>query len=297
MDRTFYLALIFGCIANIAGAQDVPQAVIDQCQSSVSANELPECLGEGAVGFILLGRATETDYFGPVAQPVVTICLEQNESFSSAWTCVAEAADDAVETARLIRRETIEDICVRALADAGIVERLEQEQSDLRSIYRPSVTYFGGTMYRPFRGCPSEAAGKLEIEESTDDEKNFSAAECSAFLAFDQFVANKSADELRAILAVLENLPEEGRLGALEQYDLSAGAIETIVQRMERSDNDALGIAMLGIGLLGQHHPNLVEEAFALSQIDDEMANAAAAGFLEMMSSAALKGYESTCTQ
>jgi len=167
--KTLNTAIVFACMANVALAQDVPQAVIDQCQGSVTANELPECLGEGAVGFTLLERATQSDYFGPGAERVITICQEQNETFSSAWTCVAEAADDAVETARLIGRDAIADICVRALAHAEIVDRLDQDRRDLRSHYRPSVTYFGGTMYRPFRGCP-EVQNSQPPEPQTPEE-------------------------------------------------------------------------------------------------------------------------------
>lgn len=297
MTKPLYFAFVFGSIANIAMAQDVPPAVIDQCQGSVSANELPECLREGAVGYILLDRATQADYFGSAAERVVIICSEQNETFSSAWTCVAEAADDAVETARLIGRDAIADTCIRALADTDIVERLDQDRSDLRSLYSPHATFFGGTMYRPFLGCPSVTAEESAVEGGSDEDTDFSAAECVAFLAFDQFVASKSADELRAILPALESLPEEERLEALEDFGLSSDAIETIVQHMDRSDNDALGLAMLGAGLLGRHHPDLLEEAFTLAQPDNEMASAFAAGLIEVMSSAAMQRYESVCPQ
>ncbi len=292
----FFLAFIFACFANFVMAQDVPQAVIDQCQASASANELPDCLGEGAVGFVLLERATQTDYFGPSTEPVVEICLEQNEAFSSAWTCVEQAAIDALETARLIGRDAIADVCVRALADADVVERLDQDASELRSHFMPSKRLFGGTMYRAFRGCPSNVAEEPAVEGSMDEGTGFSEAECTAFSAFDQFISETSANELRAMMPVLESLPEEERIGALEEFGLSGDAIKVISESMEQSDERALGLGMLGAGLLGRHHPDLLQEAFAFTQSEDDMANEVAAGFLEMMSSAALQGYENDCT-
>ncbi len=293
--KPLFLAFIVGCFADISVAQDIPQAVIDQCQANVSANELPECLGEGATGFILLERVTQTDYLGPDADPVVKICREQNEDFDSAWTCVAEAADDAVETARLIGRDAITDVCIRALADASVVERLDQERRELRSLFMPSNSFYGGTMYKPFRGCPSNAPEAPAVEGSKNEDTGFSAAECTAFSALDRFLSETSADELRAMVPVLESFPEEERIGALEEFGLSGDAITVISESLEQSDERAFGLGMLGAGLLGRHHPDLLQEAFALTQAEDDMANEVAAGLLEMLSSAALQGYENDC--
>lgn len=295
--KSLYLALLVCVIANTSTAQEVPQAVTDQCQADATANELPECLGGGAVGYLLLQRATQADYFGSGAKTVVEICQEQNEDFRGAWTCFELAAEDAIETARLIGRDSISDECVRALANADVAARLERDRDELRSHYQPSARIFGGTSYYPFRGCPPAETDEPETATEAGEGMGFSADECDALSTFEQFLASKNEDELRAILPVLETLPEDERIIGLKDFGLSGDAINVITERMYRpDDNDALGLVMLGAGFLERHHPELLQEVFALRQPNDAMADAFAAGLLGMMTSAAMENYESICT-
>lgn len=151
--RTIFTAVAACCFASASFAQEVPQEVIDQCQSSVGAHELPGCLSSGAIGHILLGRVVQPEYFGAPVERVVAICLEQNDMFSGAWSCFERAAERAVETANLIGRDAIADECVRAMADAELLERLDQEERSLRSALMPQGAGYGGGVFYPFRGC------------------------------------------------------------------------------------------------------------------------------------------------
>lgn len=281
-------------LADSAMAQTVPSEVVEFCQQNVEANDLPECLGEGSVGFLLLERAATDGYFGSEAARVVEICQAQNDTFASSWTCVAEAADNALETARLIGRAAIADECVRALADGDTVQRLEDEQRDLRSLYRPNTRYYGGTMYFPFRGCPqiepSEGQAGIAPEAPA-----FDTTECEAIGALDEFLAGRTAEELSAIIPVLELLPEDERLPALSQFGLDEPVLNVIIARMERSSGDALGMSMLGLGLLERNHADLVLEVFEMGQTDTPLVDQFAAGFLSMLTEAAIEGYESVC--
>lgn len=284
------------CLGAIAAtgavmAQDVPAPVIEQCQQIADARELPDCLGEGAVGYILLQRVSTDAYFGSAILPVVEICQEQNDTFASAWTCVAEAASTAVETAALIPRELISDPCVQALAEPGLVTQLSSERRDLRSHFRPSTSFFGGTMFSLFRGCPEPQAQEAPLL----DNSGLSTSECTSIAALEDFLAERSSAELRAIIPVLNLLPEEGRLAALADFGLSANDIDIIASRMGRSDSDAMGMMFLGLGLLARHHEELVSEVLEMSQSDNDIADAFASGFMTMLTGAALDGYEASC--
>lgn len=308
------IAVIFAAAlpGGAASAQEVPEPVIAECQQVTAANELPECLGEGAVGYTLMQRAVDGGYFGAGAAPVVEICRGQNESFASSWTCVIEAAERAVESAELIGRNAILDPCVRALADARVTDQLRADQSQLRAHFRPSASYFGGSMYRPFRGCPelsddtsetrstdplataiadSTAAG----QENAGEPGTYSDTECGAIANVEQFMADRSADELRGILPELETLAEDARLSALSDHGLPEHAVATLIAIGEQSQGEAMGLAFLGFGLLGRHHPELLDEVMAMSAGDNAFADQFSVGMLTMLTSGVLETYESAC--
>lgn len=286
------LAFVLSSLGGLASAQEVPAVVIEQCQNKVNANELPGCLSSGAIAFTLLERATNADYFGPDAMQVVEICLEQNDDYSSSWSCVSIAAESAVETARLIGRDAISDTCVRAIADADVVGRLKTEGLQLRSIYDPSNKLYGGLFYQPFKGCPEP---DQESNATPSAAVAFNVAECQAFAALDDFFSKRSANELRAILPSLEALPEDQRFAGLSEFGLGTSDIAIITSRMERHENEALGIAMLGLGLLERHHPDLVQEIMDMGEENDAFTEQFASGFLTIMIDGAIQGFENAC--
>ena len=292
---------VLSTAGGLASAQEVPTEVIEQCQSTVDAHNLPECLTSGTVAFILMERAVLADYFGPDAARIIDICREQNDNFSSSWVCFETATEKAAETAQLIGRDAISDSCVRTIADAEVIERLKAEGREVKSLFDRSSWSSGGNMYSPFRGCPEPIANDIVapvIKATPQGAVMYDTQGCKAFSAVDEFLGTQTATELRAIFPLLEAFPEEERLKSLSQFGLPATAVDVIATKLEQN---ALGGFMLVVGMLDQHHPDLVQEIFeiggTIGGADEVFAEQSASGFLSMLTDNALETYEDACSK
>ncbi len=272
------------------------KAVIDECQGAVAANELPDCLGNGAVAFELLRIAKQPDGFGPNATQVFEICRERNKTFQSTWTCVENAVEKSLETARLIGKAEINDLCVKALANEDLYDRLSEKEAELRDHFLPDRMFYGGGSYFPFEGCPQEQAGSDGSEESAEAEF-LDADGCKAIGDLDTFLESRSDTELRAIIPVLELLPEEQRLSAIAEFGMPAESIEVIRSKLEQDKGNGLALAFIGFGLLERHHAILVKEVMALSSVEDSVSDEFSAGLFSMFTKTALDGYQKTCSR
>ena len=295
--KSILLMAVLSTAGGLASAQEVPTEVIEQCQSTVDAHNLPECLTYGAVAFILMERAVLANYFGPDAARIIDICREQNDNFWSSWICFINAAEKAAETARLIGRDLISDSCVRTIADADVIERLKAEKTEVYSLFDPSSSYFGSSRYFPFKGCPEPIANNSiapDIKATPQGAALYDTEECKAFGAVDEFLGTQTATELRAIFPLLEALPKEERLKSLSQFGLPATALDVIATKLEQ---DALGVVILMTGMLDRHHPDLVQEIFEIGGADEAFADQFESGFLSMITDSALESYEDACSK
>ena len=298
--KSILLMAVLSTAGGLASAQEVPAEVIEQCQSTVDASDLPECLTSGAVAVILMERAVLADYFGPDAALIIDICREQNDDFASSWTCFSIAAEKAAETARLIGRDAISDSCVRTIADADVIEKLKAERAEVRSLFDPSSRFYGGGSYFPFKGCPEPVATDSvapDVKAAPQGAASYDTEECQAFGAVDEFLGARTSTELRAIFPLLEALPEEEWLISLSKFGLPATAVDVIATRLEQQENQALGVAMLMTGMLGRHHPDLVQEILEIGDADETFADQFASGFLSMLTDSALESYEDACSK
>lgn len=95
----------------------IPQPVIQQCNATARASELPDCLKNGAIGYEMLELLRGEDFYGAAATPVIDTCTARNETFATTWLCFQRAAADASETGSLIGRDNKNDILRHLLED------------------------------------------------------------------------------------------------------------------------------------------------------------------------------------
>lgn len=139
--------------ADAAGKTSIPDAVIQECNESASASELPDCLKNGAIAFEMLTMAQSEQFFGERASRVVAACRETNDTFYNTWVCFDVAVEKAAETQELIGVENIADDCVAGIADTELHTLLEGAYRAKRQAMFPDEMFFGGGMYMPFQGC------------------------------------------------------------------------------------------------------------------------------------------------
>lgn len=146
-------AIITLAISAGSAQEPLPVEVIEECNAKQNASELPDCLKEGSIAFEMLALARDNSFFGDDALPVIEICQEQNDTYHTTWICFENALEKAVETRELIGLENIVDNCVAGISDEDIYGRLDAVYREKRKQRFPDVTFFGGDMYHPFRGC------------------------------------------------------------------------------------------------------------------------------------------------
>lgn len=251
----------------LAQTGSIPDEVIAECNAETNAADLPECLKNGAIAFGMLALARGENFYGDGASRVIEICREKNDTYRTTWICFENAAEQAVETQELIGVENIADICVAGISDADVYVRLDATYREKRDARFPNATFFGGDMYRAFRGCPQEAVA-VEAEDALADAladpTAISPEGCAAYSEIEDIVVGNDADALRAIFARIESTDEPGPSDVSEITGLSSEAIDFFYVG-ENSDgekeNGARTVALLG-AFLRESHPELLEDFF-----------------------------------
>lgn len=301
-----------------AQSGDIPAEVIAQCNAVASASELPDCLKEGATAFEMLEVARSAEFYGAAAEPVIEACGKTNETFSSQWTCFQNAARKAAETRELIGVDNIADACVAGISDPDLSARIEQAFALKRDARFPDRTFFGGTMYYSFQGCPADEE-KAEVEEgaapqSTSDavssalgaalgetksEDPFSDQACAAYAEIGSLIEAKTGDELRALGLEMKARDEVDAAGLASLTGLSdetAAFLETSGQIEGQGMVTLFTIA----AFLETHHPGMVAEFMPRSEDgaegpDDALAQEMAMGLVTTMIDGARANYEAAC--
>lgn len=139
--------------APASAQQNIPDVVIDQCNDSADASDLPDCLKEGALGHEMISLAQEDAYYGAAATPVAEICLDINDSFETSWICLRQAFANAAETHKLIGVENIKDACVAGISDPATYDRITQYYQKRRETVFPDEMFGGMNVFHSFKGC------------------------------------------------------------------------------------------------------------------------------------------------
>lgn len=247
-------------LANANPTAPIPAEVIQQCTSQSDASRMPACLNEGAFGHFMLHMATQPELYGSDAQPVVSICLETNTDYQSAWTCFEMAAKNATETRNLIGVEKIEDSCVAAISDPTTYANLTSAAATERKRRFPDEFFSGGSLYHPFKGCPlpSTADGNdrpSQTAATTDqsvDQAVDAAGRCIALRDLERVVRENDTELLMAAMD-----KEKSGLAGLQELGLAKSSLDYI-QSASEADQPALGF--LVAAMLFRYHPDMVED-------------------------------------
>lgn len=297
---------------------DIPAEVIAQCNATASASDLPDCLKEGATAFEMFEMARSAEFYGPAAEPVITACGKSNETFSGQWTCFQNAARKAAETRALIGVDNIADACVAGISDPDLSARIEQSFKLKRDARFPDKTFFGGTMYYPFQGCPVDEE-KAEVEEGAappssidavndalaaalgdaKSEDPYSLEACAAYAEIGDLIKTKTSEELRALSVQIKDRDD------LDAVDLASlvGLSEDTAVFLETSgqDEDQSMVTLFAIGaFLEEHHPGMIAEFMPRSKDgaegpEDALAQEMAMGLVTTMIDGARDKYEAGC--
>lgn len=291
----------------IQAQSTVPQPVIEQCNSTARASELPNCLKNGAIGFEMLELLRTEEFYGAIATPVIDYCATRNETFASTWLCFRRAAADASETGSLIGRDNIADRCIAGLSDPALDTQINDIYRSKREERFPDEMYFGGETFYPFQGCPDTSpdtdergsdASSVETPRGPAD-TGLDTDACSALAEVENLVARSSANELRAFGADLRSMEEPGPDQIAEAFDFSS---ETAQYLLAGDENHGVTIATTVGAFINEHHPDLLLEFFEqhetpTSNIAEQMGNEMAQGFMTMIIDAAHERYLSSCEE
>lgn len=312
IDRFAIYALILaiGSAANTASAQaSIPAPVIQQCNELASANDLPDCLRQGAVAFEMLAEAQSKVFYGSAALQVINICAEKNDTFYGAWICFDNAAEDAVDTRNLIGLENIADECVAAISDPSTYERLDELYQSLRQAMFPDQSYFGGEMYFAFTGCPKPPASEVgELEGASSQttvapKDTLSRESCVAYSELEDLIASSSTIELREVYSELEGSDDESPSAISAITGLSIEALSYIIVEDDSGESNTAD-GMFTMSLLGalvrDYHPVLFDELIVEltsdeTNEDDELAREMAQGVFLMIIDGAEEKYTNEC--
>lgn len=283
---------------------DVPSEVIAECNAAGSASSLPKCLKEGAIAYEMLELAREDGLYGDAAEPVISSCADRNESFNTTWLCFETAAEKAVETRSLIGLENIADRCVAAISDETAHTEITRIYKDKRNARFPDEMFFGGDMFYPFQGCPSEGEDAIETKaeasptaDAAPSADRLADARCNALAELEGAIAQHSADELRDIQA---NLAQKERAEAdtiASSLGISEGSASEL---LSGSEADKMQMAMLLGAFLREHHPPLFQDILDNpNQLQgspaSELGGQMATGIITMMIEGAEKTYRADC--
>ncbi|BAQ67818.1 glutamate synthase [Rhodovulum sulfidophilum] len=289
---------VFYCVASMAEAE-VPTEVIDECNEvhAASYNNMPECLKEGVVAHEMLETALSDDFYGPGAQRVIDGCRERNDTYEKVWICFENAAEQAVETRRMIGGENIKDACFASISDPSIYDRIVEENKKARRKHIREEYFYGGQMYFPFKGCPQEDQTAEEPTNSGNDGKDdgLSAQACSAYRDFEQVLSSNSTADLETAFSAAESLPEDERFNGILALGVSQSSIEFLKAGDEK---EAMGTAFILAALMNKHHPDMLKRFMESGEMNsnpnlDALGDQMILGLLSM----ALVGYEEQCAE
>ena len=281
----------------------IPQPVIEQCNATARASELPNCLKNGAIGFEMLELLRGEDFYGAAATPVIDCCATRNETFATTWLCFQRAAADASETGRLIGQDNIADRCIADISNPALEAQIGDIYQAKREEHFPNERYFGGEMFYPFQGCPEPSAEEDATDAPSDaapgaiTEAELDTAACAALGEVEGLVEASSAKELRAFGADLRAMDEPGPDQFAEAFGFST---ETAEYLLAGGEEHGMTIATTFGAFIDEHHPDLLMEFFQqdetpasgmAGQIGSEMAQ----GFLTMIIHAARERYQTSC--
>ncbi|OSQ45731.1 hypothetical protein [Marivita geojedonensis] len=290
----------------LAQSEDIPQAVIAECNAKANASNFPTCLKEGAIAFQLLGDMITSDYYGPAAEPVVNACSARNDSYADTWTCFLEAARSAAETRDLIGIEDIADPCVAGISDQQMAARIGTEFMALRSERFPYETYYSsGSDYYPFQGCKDEGDQQSSLTSSiatihTVSQETGSAISpiaCSTYSEIQNLVQNLSERELRYIWTSLQENEGADAATIAQITGLSTASAQFILNANE--DQAMMTGALLG-AFLRKTHPSILENfladsAQATESPAEQMGSDMAVAMFYMVLETAEEQYVSAC--
>lgn len=294
---------LLGLPSAIQAQGTIPQPVIDQCNSTARASELPDCLKNGAIGFEMLELLRGEDFYGAAAAPVIDACSMRNETFATTWICFQRAASNASETGTLIGRDNIADRCVAGISDPALEVRIDDIYKAKREERFPNEMFFGGQMFFPFQGCPETAAEEGATDNVSDAapggaaEVELDAAACTALGELKELVETSSADDLRAFGADLRAMDNPGP----DQYPDAFGFSAEAAEYLRAGDEERGMIITTALGaFIDEHHPDLLMEFFqeheaSSSDTASQIGNEIAKGFLMMIIEAARERYQTSC--
>lgn len=281
----------------------IPQPVIEQCNATARASELPDCLKNGAIGFEMLELLRGEDFYGAAATPVIDSCTARNETFATTWLCFQRAAADASETGSLIGQDNIADRCIAGLSDPALKAQISDVYQAKREERFPNEMYFGGEMFYPFQGCPEPSAEEHATDAPSDAatggtaEAELDTAACAALGEVEGLVEASSANELRAFGTDLRAMDEPGP----EQFSEAFGfSTETAEYLLAGGEEHGMTIATTLGAIVDEHHPDLLMEFFQqhrtpASDMAGQMGSEMAQGFLTMILDAARERYQASC--
>jgi len=257
----------------LAQALDIPEPVIAQCNAAGSASELPACLKEGAVAYGMLELVRSDDFYSAAADPVIEICAERNDTFAQQWTCFRNAASSAAETRELIGMENIADRCVAGVSDVDLAPRIVDEYRQRRNAAFPGQSYFGGSMYFPFQGCPEPvveestapaslvpSVTRVGANASNEVREIHSTEACSAYTEIGTMIETTDADRLRTIASGMESLEETNAARLVSATGLSDDTADFVISG---SEDQRRYLAFLLGGFLDANRPELLDEYFS----------------------------------
>jgi len=280
---------------------DIPQPVIEQCNATATASNLPNCLKDGAIAYEMLELVRSEDFYGSAAAPVVSECEDRNETFSTTWSCFQRAADDAAETRSLIGADNIADHCIAGISDEALAPRIRQIYRERRSELYPDERFYSGNMFYPFQGCPeaveSEGSASADTVPEPDKTASIGPEGCAALEEIEAIIASRSAEELRELSAELQDMDDPDARELAAATGLSEGAAGYVLVGDENRGWTVA--ATLGV-FLRAHYPDLLMEFFqqhktTSSRPGADLGDAMAQAFLTMIIDTADDRFRSEC--
>jgi len=287
------------CLVAAAACAEVPQEVIDECNevNADSYNNMPECLKEGVVAYEMLEITLQDDFYGPSAKRVIDGCRERNDTYKNVWICFENAAEQAAETRGMIGVENMKDACFALISDPSIYGRIKEETKRVRRKHIGEEYFYGGGVYFPFKGCPSEDDEAAKPANAPSDAKGdgLSGQACSAYRDFEAVLYSNSAADLESTFSAAETLPEDERLKSILALGVSQSSIDFLQSGDEKQ---AMGTAFILAALVNKHHPDLLKQFMESGEMNsnqslDALGDQMMTGFLNM----ALEGYQEQCAE
>ena len=298
------LISIVSVFPSISFAQSsIPQDVIDRCNATADAGDLPSCLRYGSLGSEMLEAVVADELYGEAAIDVVEACKATNDTYGASWTCFKEAAEDAVETESLIGRDNIADQCVASISDGLTYTALEALYQARRSEVLPDEFMYFGVLYHPFKGCPVVAVADMADEAAAvntidqDDDFYYSDEVCAAYAEVEEVISGSSARQLREMANKTSAFDVLTSEQVSDIFRISPSAAELLT--IKNQSQGCVTLALLG-AFLSEQHPDLLDEYVDRSTIENGGAGsdidpAIARNFLMSISDSEATTFRTSC--